>query len=77
MADPWQRLFPVGCASVRLCGTSLADTSGHGLPVRDDSGLDMALALTGGEPFDVWGLWDGHALRIGAIARDGVLEVVA
>ncbi|HEX7302936.1 SWIM zinc finger family protein [Lentzea sp.] len=77
VADPWQRLFPLGCASVRLGGGALADTSGHALPVRDDSGLDMALALTGGVPFDAWGLWDGHALRLGAIAVDGKLEVVA
>ena len=77
MADPWQRLFPVGCASVRLCGTSLVDAHGFGLPVRDDTGLDMALALTGGALFDVWGLWDGHFLRLGAVDLDGTLEVVA
>jgi hypothetical protein len=77
MADPWQRLVPLGCAAVRLCGTALADESGHGLPVRDDTGLDMALALTGGAPFDAWGLWDGHALRLGAVAVDGTLEVVS
>ncbi|SDH44325.1 SWIM zinc finger [Lentzea fradiae] len=76
VADPWQRLFPLGCASVRLCAGSLVDGTGHGLPVRDDGGLDMALALTGGVPFDAWGLWDGHALRLGAVVVDGRLEVV-
>jgi hypothetical protein len=37
----------------------------------------MALALTGGEAFDAWGLWDGHALRLGAVTVGGTLEVVA
>ncbi|MGM1058162.1 SWIM zinc finger family protein [Saccharothrix sp. Mg75] len=72
-ADPWQRLHPLGCAAVRLTGDTghLVDGTGHGLPVRADLALDRALAVTGGAAFDAWGLWDGHALRLGAVAGPG------
>ncbi len=72
-ADPWQRVHPLGCAAVRASGDVrfLVDVGRHGLPVRADAALDRALALTGGEPFDAWGLWDGRSLRLGAVAEPG------
>ena len=73
LADPWQRLHPLGCAAVRASGDLrfLVDVGRHGLPVRGDAALDRALAVTGGEPFDAWGIWDGHNLRLGAVAEPG------
>ncbi|HEX6343307.1 SWIM zinc finger family protein [Umezawaea sp.] len=79
-ADPWQRLHPLGCGAVRASGDLrfLVDAGRRGLPVRGDAALDRALAVTGGEPFDAWGLWDGHGLRLGAVAEPGgAPEVVA
>jgi hypothetical protein len=72
-ADPWQRLHPVGCGSVRVTedGRHLVDSTAHGLPVRADLALDQALALTGGHPFDAWGLWNGRELRLGGVALPG------
>jgi hypothetical protein len=72
-ADPWQRLHPLGCAAVRASGDLrfLVDVGRHGLAVRGDEALDRALAITGGEPFDAWGLWNGHHLRLGAVAEPG------
>ncbi|GAA3460408.1 SWIM zinc finger family protein [Saccharothrix longispora] len=72
-ADPWERLHPLGCAGVRLTGDTahLVDGTGRGLPVRADVALDQALAVTGGAAFDAWGLWDGHSLRLGAVAGPG------
>ncbi|MFE2755481.1 SWIM zinc finger family protein [Actinosynnema sp. NPDC059335] len=71
--DPWQRLHPLGCASVRVTEDVrwLVDAGGHGVPVRGDVALDQALAVTGGEAFDAWGLWDGRELRLGAVAMPG------
>jgi len=73
VADPWLRLHPLGCGPVRLTAGAehLVDGTGRGLPVRADSALDQAIAVTGGEPFDAWGLWDGRALRLGAVAEPG------
>lgn len=72
-ADPWQRLHPLACASVRATADTarLVDAEGRGVPVRGDVALDRALAVTGGEAFDAWGLWDGRELRLGAVARPG------
>ncbi|GAB2999060.1 SWIM zinc finger family protein [Saccharothrix stipae] len=72
-ADPWQRLHPLGCASVRVTEDALrlVDGTGRGVRVRGDLALDQALALTGGEPFDAWGLWNGGELRLGAVATPG------
>ncbi|MFC6088290.1 SWIM zinc finger family protein [Saccharothrix lopnurensis] len=72
-ADPWQRLHPLGCASVRPTRDTarLVDGEGRGVPVRADLGLDQALAVTGGGVFDAWGLWDGRELRLGAVALPG------
>ncbi|WP_158850616.1 SWIM zinc finger family protein [Saccharothrix deserti] len=72
-ADPWQRLHPLGCASVRATEDTrqLVDATGHGVRVRVDLALDQALALTGGGPFDAWGLWNGRELRLGAVAEPG------
>ncbi|MEU4801386.1 SWIM zinc finger family protein [Actinosynnema sp. NPDC023587] len=72
-ADPWLRLHPLGCAGVRLTADTrhLLDAAGRGLPVRDDPALDQAVALTAGEPFDAWGLWNGRELRLGAVAEPG------
>ncbi|MCC8247483.1 SWIM zinc finger family protein [Saccharothrix luteola] len=78
-ADPWQRLHPLGCASVRVTADTrhLVDEEGRGLQVRGDLGLDQALALTGGGQFDAWGLWNGRELRLGAVAvAGGAPEVV-
>ncbi|MBB5958823.1 hypothetical protein FHS29_005432 [Saccharothrix tamanrassetensis] len=73
VADPWLRLHPLGCAGVRLTADAkhLLDVSGRGLPVRGDLALDQAIAVTGGEPFDAWGLWNGRELRLGAVAEPG------
>ncbi|MEO6086947.1 MAG: SWIM zinc finger family protein, partial [Umezawaea sp.] len=51
-ADPWQRLHPLDCAAVRASGDLrfLVDVGRRGLPVRNDAGLDRALAITGGDP---------------------------
>jgi hypothetical protein len=49
----------------------LVDVGRQAVPVRSDAALDRALAVTGGEPFDAWGLWDGHSLRLGAVAKPG------
>ncbi|CCH27454.1 SWIM zinc finger family protein [Actinosynnema sp. NPDC047251] len=72
-ADPWLRLHPLGCAGVRLTADTrhLLDAAGRGLPVRDDQALDQAIALTAGDPFDAWGLWNGRELRLGAVAEPG------
>ncbi|MEU4739271.1 SWIM zinc finger family protein [Actinosynnema sp. NPDC023658] len=72
-ADPWQRLHPLGCASVRVTEDTarLVDGAGHGVRVRGDLALDQALAVTGGGPFDAWGLWNGRELRLGAVATPG------
>ncbi|MFD1152730.1 hypothetical protein, partial [Saccharothrix hoggarensis] len=72
-ADPWQRLHPLGCAAVRVTEDTghLVDGAGRGLRVRADLALDQALAVTGGEPFDAWGLWNGRELRLGAVAEPG------
>ncbi|PSL55460.1 SWIM zinc finger protein [Saccharothrix carnea] len=72
-ADPWQRLHPLGCASVRVTEDTrhLVDSTGRGIPVRGDLALDQALALTGGALFDAWGLWNGRELRLGATAKPG------
>ncbi|MCE6996958.1 SWIM zinc finger domain-containing protein [Saccharothrix sp. S26] len=72
-ADPWQRLHPLACAAVRVTEDNrhLVDHTGHGLPVRADLALDQALALTGGDPFDAWALWNGRDLRVGAVAIPG------
>jgi hypothetical protein len=72
-ADPWARLHPLGCASVRVTEDTrhLVDATGRGVPVRSDLALDQALALTGGAPFDAWGLWNGRELRLGAVASPG------
>ncbi|MBW4719579.1 hypothetical protein [Saccharothrix obliqua] len=71
--DPWQRLHPVGCASARLTADTrrLVDGTGRALPVRADLALDQAVALTAGDPFDAWGLWNGRELALGAIAAPG------
>lgn len=69
--DPWSRLLPVSCASVRFAGGHLVDADRRGVAVRDDGALDLALAITGGAPFDTWGLWDGRTFRIGAISEPG------
>ena len=73
LADPWQRVHPLGCAAVRASADVkfLLDADRHALPVRGDAALDRALAVTGGDPFDAWGLWDGHTLRLGAVAEPG------
>jgi hypothetical protein len=73
VADPWQRLQPVGCARVRFTADArhLADAERLVLPVRDDRALDRALAVTGGAEFDAWGLWDGTSVRLGAVAAPG------
>jgi hypothetical protein len=72
-ADPWQRLHPLGCAQVRPTGDTryLVDVRRQAVPVRSDAALDRALAVTGGAPFDAWGLWDGRSLRLGAVAEPG------
>ncbi|ONI82051.1 hypothetical protein ALI22I_38470 [Saccharothrix sp. ALI-22-I] len=72
-ADPWQRLHPLGCASVRITEDTgqLVDATGRGVRVRADLALDQALALTGGGAFDAWGLWNGRELRLGAVAEPG------
>ncbi|RKT51960.1 SWIM zinc finger family protein [Saccharothrix australiensis] len=72
-ADPWLRLHPLGCGGVRLTADArhLLDATGRGLPVRGDLALDEAVAITGGEPFDAWGLWNGRELRLGAVAGPG------
>jgi hypothetical protein len=72
-ADPWQRVHPLGCAAVRVTSDVkfLVDVGRQAVLVRSDAALDRALAVTGGEPFDAWGLWDGHSLRLGAVAKPG------
>lgn len=72
-ADPWQRLHPLGCAGVRPTSDTkhLVDATRRAVPVRGDAALDRALAMTGGDPFDAWGLWDGRNLRLGAVAEPG------
>lgn len=74
-SDPWQRQFPLGCEGVRLAAAGsawvLLDTEGHGLRVRDDDGLDRALAVSGGEPFGAICLWDGDVLRLGVATPFG------
>lgn len=69
--DPFARLFPLTCASVRFAGGHLVDAERRGVAVRDDGALDTALAITGGAAFDAWGLWDGRAFRVGAVASPG------
>ncbi|NUT93100.1 MAG: SWIM zinc finger family protein [Saccharothrix sp.] len=73
LADPWLRLHAVGCGGVRLTADlkHVVDASGRGLPVRGDLALEQAAAVTGGEPFDAWGLWNGRDLRLGAVAEPG------
>ena len=48
----------------------LRDRQGNGLPMR---GRDhwKALAITGGQPVDIAGEWDGHQLRLLSIYEDG------
>lgn len=72
-ADPWARLHPLGCASVRATEDTghLVDATGRAVRVRSDLALDQALAVTGGAPFDAWGLWNGRELRLGAVAAPG------
>ncbi|MBP2475649.1 hypothetical protein JOF53_004521 [Crossiella equi] len=82
VADPWQRLHPLGCRRVRLgtAGTErgLVDEAGQWLPVRADSAVDRSLALHGGAPFDAVCLWDGWTLVLGATAEpDGAPVVLA
>jgi hypothetical protein len=70
--DPWQRLHPLTCQEVRLGdGLVAIDSERRALPVLDDVAADRALAIHGGAPFDVFGLWDGWVLRIGAVAKPG------
>ncbi|WP_309110129.1 SWIM zinc finger family protein [Saccharothrix sp.] len=73
LGDPWLRLHPVGCGGVRLTADlgHVVDASGRGLPVRADLAVEQAAAVTGGEPFDVWGLWNGRDFRVGAVASPG------
>ncbi len=73
LADPWLRLHPLSCATTRLSADTkhLLDTSGRALPVRQDTALDQAIALTAGSPFDAWALWNGRELRLGAVAEPG------
>jgi hypothetical protein len=52
-------------------GLLAIDSEGRALPVVDDVASDRALAIHGGQPFDVFGLWDGWAVRIGAVAEPG------
>jgi hypothetical protein len=77
--DPWQRLHPLSCREIRLAeGLVAVDVEGRALPVVDDTAADRALALHGGAAFDAVGLWDGWAVRLGAVAEPGgVLEVVS
>ncbi|XVV03966.1 SWIM zinc finger family protein [Actinosynnema sp. CA-248983] len=73
LGDPWLRLHPVGCGGVRLTAdlAHVVDASGRGLPVRADLAVEQAAAVTGGEPFDAWGLWNGREFRVGAVASPG------
>jgi len=81
-ADPWQRVHPLGSAAVRVARAGnefvLLDRTDRSIPVRADTALERALAVSGGAEFGAVGLWDGRELRLGAITRPGgEVELVA
>ena len=79
-ANPFADRVPVALASVvpvvdadrRL----VADPEGAALALGGDAELLLLLALSGGEPVDVFGEWDGEALRPLTVAAHGTLTAL-
>jgi len=65
-ANPWLELAPLAVRGVLPCredaAWSLADAEGARLPLANETGGLVLLAVSGGRPIDVFGEWDGLAL---------------
>ena len=73
-AAPWRTRFPALLGSVGVHaedGWRVADPSGTSLPLCDEDGLWALLALTGGEPHDVFGEIEGGSFRPLTVWHEG------
>ena len=75
-ANPWIEAFPIALARVVPArvgdGWLVVDSSGLSMPLRgDDEAAWRIAALSGGEPIDLFGEWDGRLLRPLTVVADG------
>ncbi|MDO5053559.1 MAG: SWIM zinc finger family protein [Pseudoclavibacter sp.] len=73
---PWRERHPLAVRGVRLHRDAegracLADRRGDALPLADEGAVLALLAQTGGAPCEVFGEFDGTALRVLASAFEG------
>ena len=75
-ANPFGDRFPLALAGVVPVGGArpvVAEPGGAALPLRADGDVLSLLALSGGDPVDVFGEWDGSALTPLSVHADGAL----
>jgi hypothetical protein len=75
-ANPFADRFPVGLSGVvPLAGPRplVAEPGAAALPLSTDSDVLTLLALSGGEPVDVFGEWNGRALTPLTVHAEGAL----
>ena len=73
---PWLEEWPVVLAGVRFARTAggwAVIEGGHALPVAQSASVPPFIAVAGGAAADVFGVWDGRALRVLAVGQDGRL----
>jgi hypothetical protein len=65
--NPWADRLPLALRDVRLVRqdrrASVVDRDGRGLPIDPHSDVGPVLAVSGGDGCDLFGEWDGRALR--------------
>jgi hypothetical protein len=65
--NPWADRLPLALRDVRLVRqdrrASVVDPDGRGLPIDPHSDVGPVLAVSGGDGCDLFGEWDGRALR--------------
>ena len=74
-ALPWVYMLPCALRGVTPVRTSegawwLRDSAGHGVRLRRGAYWTL-LSVSGGQPVDVFGEWDGHRMRPLALVHDG------
>jgi hypothetical protein len=79
-ANPWLERWPLLIGPVRLAQSEqrwvVTDEDGRWLPIH--AGFTSSwqyLALSGGQPFSMFGVWDGTALMPLSIQQDGTLLI--
>lgn len=80
-ANPWVELFPLAIAAARLGGADgrweAIDSEGRALPIAPAAGQPwQLLALSGGRPLPLFGVWDGARFTPLSAEVDGELVML-